>query len=215
MRYKDALRKLEKLAVFGMKPGLDRIRALLALLDDPHKNLKVILVGGTNGKGSVCAYLSSILAKADYKVGFYTSPHLIDYTERIKINNKDITRGEFSRLFETVYKASRKMKDRPTVFEILTAMAILRFKQKRVDLAVVEVGLGGTYDATNILDPILSVITNVELDHTDVLGKSLAKIAKDKAGIVRPNSYLVTGDDKSAVLKILKQACQKKKARLI
>lgn len=215
MRYKDALRTLEKLTVFGMKPGLDRIRALLAQINNPSVKLKVILVGGTNGKGSVCAYLSSILARADYKVGLYTSPHLIDYTERIKINNTDITRREFLRLFKVVYAAAQAVNDRPTVFEILTAMAILHFAQKKVDLAVVEVGLGGTYDATNILEPFLSVITNVELDHTDVLGKTLAKIAKDKAGIIRPGAYLVTGDDKSTVLKVLKQVCKKKRTKLI
>ncbi|MBU0687434.1 MAG: bifunctional folylpolyglutamate synthase/dihydrofolate synthase [Candidatus Margulisbacteria bacterium] len=215
MRYQLVLTTLKKLSVFGMKPGLHRIRALLEGLGNPQQNLKVVLIGGTNGKGSVCAYLSSILSEAGYKVGMYTSPHLIDYPERIKINGQDIPRRQFSRLFQRVYSVAKKIKDRPTVFEILTAMAILYFKQKGVDLALMEVGLGGTYDATNILDPLFSVITNVELDHTEVLGKTLAKIARDKAGIVRSNSVLVTGADKGAVLKVLKEVCRQHKTKLI
>lgn len=200
-----------------MKPGLDRIKRLLDGLGNPQKNLKVILVGGTNGKGSVCAYLSSILTQAGYKTGLYTSPHLVDYNERIKLNNRDISPRDFARLFARVQNVIRvaAVPDPPTVFEILTAMAILYFAEKKVDLAVCEVGLGGTFDATNILDPLFSVITNVDLEHTEVLGKTLNKIAKDKAGIVRPGAWLVTGDDKAVVIKTFRKICEQKQAHLV
>jgi len=205
MNYKGAVRSIEAREKFGINLGLSRIKALLSLLSDPQDCFKSVLIAGTNGKGSTAAMLSAVLTDAGYRTGLYTSPHLLSYTERIRLNEKDISPSEFASAVSAVEKVLKKHKKTikdPTVFEILTAAAFLVFAEKKVDIAILEVGLGGRLDATNTVNPLVSVITNVGLDHTDVLGKSIAKIAKEKAGIIKKGIPVVTAAE-GAALKVI------------
>jgi len=199
-----------------MHLGLDRIRRLLSVLGDPHKKYMTIHVAGTNGKGSVCAILSSILNEAGYRVGLYTSPHLIDYTERIRICEKDIKADEFARSMGAVKEAAERSNIKGlTVFELLTAAAFLIFAARKVDIAVIETGLGGRLDATNVIKPLVSIITNIDLEHTQILGKIIRKIAKEKAGIIKSGTPVVTQERKEEALSVIRRECKKKRASLI
>lgn len=178
---------LSELEVFGIRLGLDRVEALLSSLSAPQRSLRVVLVAGTNGKGSTSALLASILGAAGLKVGLYTSPHLESVEERLRIGGRSISRDELGTLLETVVESGRRLAgEPPTYFEALTAAALLWFQQRSVDVAVLEVGLGGRLDATNVTTPVLSLITSIGLDHQKVLGNTLAEIAVEKAGILRP-----------------------------
>jgi len=197
---------------FGeMKPGLERIRYLLNELGNPQKKLKYVHIGGTAGKGSTAAMLSSVLSSEGYKVGTFTSPHLSDYTERIVVRGKKIPKDDVARLFDEIIPIAEKMKetinDTPTFFEFTTALALKYFYEREVDIAVVEVGLGGRLDATNVINPIVSVITNIALEHTDTLGDTKAKIAYEKAGIIKKQRSLVTACDPE-VYGIFKERCK-------
>jgi len=207
MNFTEANQYLEKVKQKGIQLGLDRVRALLSELDNPQKTFRSILVTGTNGKGSTGMYLSSILQEAGYKVGTYTSPPLYDHTERILINKQKISEQNFADLIEQVKPHAEKHE--ATFFETITAAAYLYFKDK-IDIAVLEVGMGGRFDATNVVSPEISVITNVELDHTQYLGTTIEQIAKEKAGIIHPESILVSSETKPEAMKILKQTCEQK-----
>jgi len=212
------VKHLQFLEKFGINLGLDRIKLLLEHLDNPHLKFKSIHVAGTNGKGSTCAMIASILKEAGYKVGLYTSPHLFQYNERIKINGKDISDKEFAEGLARIKRISRKEPGsfgRPTVFEALTALAFWYFAKKKVDYAVVEVGLGGRLDATNVITPLASVITNIDLEHTAILGRTPAKIAAEKAAIIKPDVPVITAEDKSEALKVIKYQAEKKGSLLI
>jgi dihydrofolate synthase/folylpolyglutamate synthase len=214
MNYRGAVGYLESFQKMGMRLGLERIRTLLSLLGDPQNDLRSIHIAGTNGKGSVASMLSSILHQAGYKVGLYTSPHLVDYTERIRINEKDVTKEKFAGAIEKVRKAIDKLPGLDlTEFEVLTAASFLFLSRDKVDIAVIEVGLGGRLDATNVIAPILSIITNIDLDHTDVLGASLNKIAREKGGIIKPGVPLVTGETKA--WRLLKDICKRTGSKFI
>ncbi|MEC4806475.1 MAG: folylpolyglutamate synthase/dihydrofolate synthase family protein [Jaaginema sp. PMC 1079.18] len=179
---------------FGVHLGLDRIKRLLSDLDNPQNQYPIVHVAGTNGKGSVCAYLSSVLTAAGYKVGRYTSPHLINWTERICLNEQAISSEVLASVLETVTKAIAPDLETPTLFEVLTAAAWLYFAQEKVDIAVIEVGLGGRLDATNVCDrPLVTVITSLSLEHWQSLGLTLAAIAGEKAGILKPACPAVIG----------------------
>ncbi|MBW4685759.1 MAG: bifunctional folylpolyglutamate synthase/dihydrofolate synthase [Komarekiella atlantica HA4396-MV6] len=179
---------------FGVHLGLDRIVKLLAKLGNPHLKVPVIHVAGTNGKGSVCAYLSSILTEAGYRTGRYTSPHLVDWTERICLNEQPIPSEELSQLLEKVQAAIRAGDEPATQFEVITTAAWLYFAQQQVDIAVVEVGLGGRLDATNVcLQPLVTVITSISREHWQQLGSTVAEIAREKAGILKPRCPVVIG----------------------
>lgn len=179
---------------FGVDLGLDRIQQLLANLGNPHHQVPVIHVGGTNGKGSVCAYLSAILTEAGYRVGRYTSPHLVDWYERICLNEQPITPEDLQQLLVQVQNAIQPDQPSPTQFEVITAAAWLYFAQQQVDVAVVEVGLGGRLDATNVCDrPLVSIITSISWEHWQRLGPTLADIAFEKAGILKPGCPAVVG----------------------
>ena len=197
MTYKEAINYLESLAGFGIRPGLQRITKLLEILDNPQNKYKTIHVTGTNGKGSVCAMLSEILKTANIKTGLFTSPHLVSYCERIKINGEDITEKDFATLVQSIKEAINKMitdgDEHPTLFETLTAMAFKYFADQKVEYAVIEVGLGGLLDSTNVIIPEVSVITNVANDHAEKCGGNLLGIAKYKAGIIKKNIPVVTG----------------------
>ncbi|HHV71603.1 MAG TPA: bifunctional folylpolyglutamate synthase/dihydrofolate synthase [Clostridia bacterium] len=191
-----ALAKLEKIASPGSVLGLQRMEVLLNILNNPQDGLKVIHVAGTNGKGSTCATISSILHCAGYNVGMYTSPHLIEFNERIKINNQNISDGELEhfsqQLLEKLKDWSKYSKEEfPTQFELYTALALNYFASRNLDFVVLEVGLGGRLDATNLVNSLISVITPVSYDHQDRLGKSLAEIAREKAGIIKNKGTVV------------------------
>jgi dihydrofolate synthase/folylpolyglutamate synthase len=180
---------------FGINLGLQRIQQLLQLLDNPQAKVPIIHVAGTNGKGSVCAYLSTVLTEAGYRVGRYISPHLIDWNERVCINQIPITSEELGEYLSRVIFVTKKMDNTPTQFEVITAAAWLYFAEKNVDLAVMEVGLGGRLDATNVCDqPLLSIITSISRDHWQVLGSTLGEIAGEKAGILKKNCPAIIGD---------------------
>lgn len=189
MKYSDAITNLTSKGRFYIDLGLDRIREALAKLDNPQDDLKYIHVAGTNGKGSVCAMLESILREAGYKTGLYTSPHIFEYTERIKVNGVDISQEDFARLFEKAEKTEIHL----TEFEILTIIAFLYFKEQGVEIVVLETGMGGRLDATNVIkENLCSIITQIDLDHTDRLGKTKDEIAYEKAGIIKKSCPVVT-----------------------
>ncbi|MEP6516968.1 bifunctional folylpolyglutamate synthase/dihydrofolate synthase [Microcoleus vaginatus] len=180
---------------FGVHLGLERIHQLLQKLDNPHQQLPIIHIAGTNGKGSVCAYLSSVLTEAGYRVGRYTSPHLIDWTERICINQKPISPTELQQCLERVVAATENNTETPTQFEIITAAAWLYFAEQKTDIAVIETGLGGRLDATNVCEtPLASVITSISLEHWQILGPTVADIAGEKAGILKAKCPAVIGE---------------------
>jgi dihydrofolate synthase/folylpolyglutamate synthase len=179
---------------FGVHLGLERIFQLLANLDNPHDQVPIIHVAGSNGKGSVCAYLSSILTEAGYRTGRYTSPHLVNWTERICLNEQQILAEELCQLLLKVQGAINPNDESPTQFEIITAAAWLYFAQQKVDVAVIEVGLGGRLDATNVCSqPLVSIITSISREHWQILGSTIADIAKEKAGILKPRCPAVIG----------------------
>jgi len=210
MNYKKALGWLDGFQRFGIKLGLERIEHICEKLGYPQKNYKIIHVGGTNGKGSVCKFLESILRHSGYNVGIYLSPHLQRFSERIVVNNKEISESEIVSLVENIKPIVEEMKENPpTYFEIVTAMAFQYFKEKNVEFAVVEVGLGGRYDATNIVDPIATIITNVTLEHQNILGKKVEEIAFQKAGIIKNNVPLTTAASGKALNVIKKVALEK------
>ncbi|MEH2416587.1 bifunctional folylpolyglutamate synthase/dihydrofolate synthase [Nostoc sp.] len=185
---------IQPLQRFGVHLGLDRIVNLLANLGNPHHQVPIIHVAGTNGKGSVCAYLSSVLTEAGYRTGRYTSPHLVDWTERICLNEQPISSEELSQLFQQVQAAIRPEDESATQFEVITAAAWLYFAQQQVDVAVVEVGLGGRLDATNVcLEPLVTIITSISREHWQQLGPTVADIAREKAGILKPGCPVVVG----------------------
>jgi dihydrofolate synthase/folylpolyglutamate synthase len=185
---------LQPLQHFGVNLGLSRIFKLLANLGNPHERISVIHVAGTNGKGSVCAYLSSVLTAAGYRTGRYISPHLVDWTERICINEQPISSEELNQLLQKVQAAVSPDDEYPTQFEIITAAAWLYFAQQQVDVAVVEVGLGGRLDATNVCSqPLVTIITSISREHWQQLGPTVAHIAREKAGIFKPGCPAVVG----------------------
>lgn len=195
------------------KPGLDNIKKLCNFFGNPQENLKMIHIGGTNGKGSTSNMLASVLQEQGYKVGLYNSPHLIDFTERIKVNGKNADK-EF--VFQFIQKLKNLPKDiLPSFFEYTTIMAFEYFRQQKVDFAIIEVGLGGRLDSTNIISPIVSAITNVALDHQDILGESLEQIATEKSGIIKQNTPIISGDDNDLVKKIIKTKADELQADFI
>lgn len=220
MNFEQTLSYIENSMRFGCRPGLERTSRLLELLGNPHKKTKLIHIAGTNGKGSTTAIISNILKHAGYRVGTYTSPHLYKMTERMVINGEQISEEHFVKYANMVIDKMKYMEENnmevPTQFEMLTAMAFLYFEEMKVDAAVIEVGLGGMYDATNVIDSILSVITSISYDHTDILGNTIEKIATEKAGIIKDNTTVVLYPQlyKEAE-KIVEAKCIEKNAKLV
>jgi dihydrofolate synthase/folylpolyglutamate synthase len=215
VKYSEAKKYLASLEKFGINLGLERITGLLAKLGSPHLKFKSLHVAGTNGKGSTCAMMASILKEAEYKVGLYTSPHLLSFNERIKINGRDISKNDFAEGISLIKIATRRLADTPTVFEVLTALAFWHFAKAKVDYAVIEVGMGGRLDATNVISPLVSVITNIDLEHTAVLGNTLAKIAAEKSAIIKPGVPVVTAETKPEALKVMKYHADKNQSLLV
>ncbi len=185
------------------KPGLKNITKLCAFFGNPQEHLKTIHIGGTNGKGSTSNMLASVLQEQGYKVGLYNSPHLIDFTERIKINGENCDKEFVFNFIQKLRNLPEEIK--PSFFEFTTIMAFEYFHQKKVDFAIIEVGLGGRLDSTNIIKPLVSAITNVDLDHQNILGETLEEIATEKAGIVKQNIPIVSGDERDVVKNIIQQ----------
>ncbi|MFY9269511.1 MAG: folylpolyglutamate synthase/dihydrofolate synthase family protein [Candidatus Manganitrophaceae bacterium] len=218
MPYADALDYLYRLQWHGIQPGLERTALLLSLLDHPERKFRSVHIGGTNGKGSTAAMVASILRRGGYRVGLYTSPHLIDFSERISLSGKPIPEADLVRL--TDFLRTRIAADAPeleghlTFFEFTTAIAFLYFAEQKVDLAVVEVGLGGRFDATNLLAPLVSAITQIGLDHERYLGHTISEIAFEKAGIIKEETPVVTGATQPEVLALFEGVASSRRAPL-
>ena len=211
--YKEAVNFLYNLQKFGIKFGLSSTSNILEKLGNPHIGRRYIHVGGTNGKGSVSAFIAEILYKAGFKVGLYTSPHLVSFTERFRINGEKISYNDVIYFLNTILGVIN-INDLPTYFEAATAMALLYFADKNTDIDIIEVGMGGTLDATNIISPMISIITNVGMDHTEYLGNTIEKIAADKAGIIKPNTPVITGAYNKKALAVLEKTASKLSAPL-
>lgn len=206
--YARAAAMLDAISWRGIKPGLERTRALLHVLGDPHEGLTGVLVAGTNGKGSVCAVIDSVARAAGLRTVLLTKPHLISYTERIVIDGRPLTEDEFGDLMDRVGRAAATLPDdlQPTGFEMLTAAGILRAAIAAPDVLVCEVGLGGRLDSTNVLDLGVAVVTNVALDHRELLGDTVTAIAREKAAIIKPGSAAVTAAHEPALAVVRRRA---------
>lgn len=211
MNMKEMLAFLQSVSWLGSCPGLDRIRSLMSLLGDPQKKLKYIHVAGTNGKGSTSAMLASILAEAGFKTGLYISPHLSRYNERMTINGTEISDETLCAMASRVKDQADQMADKPTEFELVTAMALLYFKEQNCDIVVLEVGMGGRLDATNVIPaPEVAVITNLGLEHSEVLGDTIQKIAAEKGGIIKEGCTVVSYDSAPESVEVLRGICKEK-----
>lgn len=219
MNYEEAIRYIKETAKFGSKYGLERTEKLLEFLGNPHKKIKTIHVAGTNGKGSTTAMLTSILMDSGYAVGTYISPYIEEFEERIQINRKNITKDDLCYIVSKVKEAVEKVCEcgygNPTEFEIITCCGFLYFYNKNVDFVVVEVGLGGRLDSTNVINPILSIIGSISYDHTQILGDTIEKIAYEKAGIIKENTPIVLFPQKKEVELVVESVAKDKNAPLI
>ncbi|PKN85802.1 MAG: bifunctional folylpolyglutamate synthase/dihydrofolate synthase [Chloroflexi bacterium HGW-Chloroflexi-8] len=193
---------------------LDRMRKMMTILGNPQNKYKVIHVAGTKGKGSTSAFIANVLQEAGYNVGFYTSPHLNDYCERIQVNQIKLSHPDFVDLIDEI-RPFVELVEGITTFELTTAIAFLYFFKQKIDYAVVEVGLGGRLDATNIVDPVVSVITSLSLDHINVLGDTLAKIAYEKAGIIKPGKPVVISPQKEEAKRVLFRIAEERESELV
>lgn len=213
MNFDESIKFLRDLTTFGFNFGLGRIEELLNRLDSPHLKLKVIHVGGTNGKGSTATMIASILQAAGFKVGIFTSPHLHSYCERYKINGAEISQERIAELLTRMRPLLVNMVgggfEHPTEFEVSTALGFLYFWEEEVDFLVLEVGLGGAIDSTNVVMPLVSVITNVAMDHMDYLGNTTTEIATIKSGIIKSGVPAVTAAEDPAALAVIREAAQK------
>lgn len=211
MNYNEALKYIHSVSWTFCKPGLERIKELCGKLDNPQKALKFIHVAGTNGKGSFCSMLSSVLKEAGYRVGTFTSPYVKVFNERIAINGEIISNDDLASITTKIQPVADNMEDKPTEFELITAIGFEYFRQNKCDYVVLECGLGGRLDSTNIIEnTILSVITGIAFDHTSILGDTIPKIAKEKAGIIKANTpVLWCGSDDDAKAVIYEEAEEK------
>jgi len=213
LTYAEAVEYLYSLQKYGIKFGLSKTSNLLKAFGNPHRGRKYVHVGGTNGKGSVAAMVESILMKSGLKVGFYSSPHLVRFTERFRLAGREISPEAVANLVCEVREAADP-EEPPTFFEFTTAMALIYFARERADLSIMEVGMGGRLDATNVIRPEVSVITNISLDHQAFLGRRLLQIAWEKAGIIKRGVDVVTAAAQPAVVRLIEEVCEAKGAKL-
>ncbi|MBS5938381.1 folylpolyglutamate synthase/dihydrofolate synthase family protein [Clostridium sp.] len=215
----DTLKYLESLRVLGSNYGLERTERLLELIGNPHKKIKLIHIAGTNGKGSTSAILGRILIEHGYKVGYFNSPHLEDIEETIRINEENIKEEDFISLINEIKPYVEKVVEEgfnhPTEFEVLTCIMFIYLYRNNVDFGVIEVGLGGRLDSTNVLTPILSIITSISLDHTNILGNTIEEITNEKAGIIKGNIPIITCNQKEEALKVIVNKAINTKSELI
>ena len=218
MNFEESVKYLYSLGneVETLKLGLDNIRRLVGALGDPQKNYLKVQVAGTNGKGSVCAFLDSICREAGIEVGVFTSPHLVSVTERVRINGVDISDEEFARIATVVRDTAEKLvlkgdrETAPTYFEQVTAIALVAFAEAKVELAILETGLGGRYDATTAANAEIAAITRIDLDHQEYLGDTIEEIATEKAAIIRSDSVVVIGEQRPEIFAIFENVCWEK-----
>ena len=217
MTYSEAVQFLYNLRLFGAKFGLENTFKLAARAGNPQNQLRFIHVAGTNGKGSTCAMLESIYRAAGLRVGLFTSPHLVSFRERIQVNRELISKNEVIRLVEALQPMLKEFHNdhHPTFFEVVTVMELKFFAEQKCDLVIWETGLGGRLDATNIVTPLASVITNIAFDHQQWLGDTLAKIAAEKAGIIKPSVPVITAADEPEALTMIEKTAREKNAPLI
>ena len=215
LNYTKSKELLTSQGKFYINLGLDRMRALLNLIGNPQDKIKVIHIAGTNGKGSVSAIFAEILKSAGYKTGLYTSPHLVEYTERIKINNSDISQEDFAFYTSEICTLAEKNNIDLTEFEILTAVCFKYFYDKKIDYAIMETGLGGRFDAVNVIKKNeLSIITSISLDHTDRLGATIKEISFEKAGIIKDNSVVIINENNLG-FEVIKKITEEKHSKLV
>lgn len=208
MEYQEIIHTIENKRRFGSLPGVVVSRKLLAAVGDPQNDLAFIHIAGTNGKGSTAAFLREILKEAGIRAGMFTSPHLIDFTERIQVDGRQIPGEDAARLGEMLLNLDLDV--HPTMFDYCLAMALLYFREQGCRLVILETGLGGRLDSTNVISaPLVSVITKIGYDHTEVLGDTLDKIAAEKAGILKPNTFMVSESQQQPAEKVLKDCCSK------
>ena len=219
MTYENALEIIHSLNKFGMKPGLDRIKKLLSLMGNPQDKLRFVHVAGTNGKGSSCAMISSVLVQAGYKTGLFISPFITDFRERIQINGEMISKECLANAVEKTYPLLQKLEKEDciiTEFEYVMALEFYIHFKENCDVVVLETGLGGLYDCTNvILPPLCSVITTIGLDHTAVLGNTIEEIALQKCGIIKKNSPVITSNQDAKAIEIIKKTAEENNSKLI
>lgn len=211
MKYEEAMKYITEVGNFGSNYGLERTYKLLEHLGNPERDLKLIHIAGTNGKGSITSMITEILMGEGYKVGMYTSPFIEEFEERIQINRNNIPKESLAILMDEIKVAVDKVIEagynHPTEFEIITVLMLLYFKKENIDFGVIEVGLGGTLDSTNVIKPIIQVITSISFDHTNLLGNTLEKIAREKAGIIKKEIPTVIYPQQEEVLKVIKNKC--------
>ncbi len=209
MNITEALDYIHSVTWMGSRPGLSRTKELLEKMGNPQNGLRFVHVAGTNGKGSTCALCAAALKEAGYTVGLYTSPYIERFNERMKVNGVDISDAELAEITEFVKPFAESMKDHPTEFELVTAVGFEFFKRKKCDLVVLEVGLGGELDSTNVIeDPLVSVITEIALDHTRVLGDTVDEIASAKAGIIKKSCPVVSSDNDAKAAAVISARCK-------
>lgn len=206
---------LDSLQGSGIRPGLTRMRTLLRALGQPHRSCPAVIVAGTNGKGSTSAMLASILEASGYRTGFYTSPHLVELRERWMIGGAMIEPALLDACIEELQRASERVNITPTYFEALTLIAFIAFARARCDVAVLEVGMGGRLDATNVVKPLAALITPIGIDHTEFLGNTIRKIAAEKAGVIHRGTIALTSNDDPVILDVLRRRAAKFGNRLI
>ena len=215
MTLREAIEYIENYTWSTTRLGLDRTRELLRLLGDPQKKLKFIHVAGSNGKGSTCAMLDSVMRCAGYRTGLYTSPYILDFCERMRVDGQNIPGEELARITEKVRPLADAMEDHPSQFEFVTAIAMEYFLSSGCDIVVLEVGMGGALDSTNVIDcPEAAVITNIGLEHTEYLGDTLALIAEAKGGIIKPGCAAVCYDNVPEVMNTLRRICEERDAEM-
>lgn len=215
MNYKETLEYIHSTSSVFCKPGLERISSLLDSLGHPECDMKYIHIGGTNGKGSTSSMLAEILEAEGYKVGLYTSPYVRHFNERMRISGVEISDEELIEITELVRPLADKMSDKPTEFELITAIAFEYFHREKCDVVVLEVGMGGRLDSTNVIgSPLLSIITGISLDHVAFLGDTVEKIAFEKAGIIKENSPVLFGGEDFSALSVIKRVAEEKKSPL-
>ncbi|MDR3178709.1 MAG: bifunctional folylpolyglutamate synthase/dihydrofolate synthase [Oscillospiraceae bacterium] len=211
MKYEKVLKEIKSLKKFGIKLGLDRIKNLLKILDNPHKSMKYLHVAGTNGKGSVCTMMSFVLREAGYKTGLFISPFIKDFREMITINGKKIFKKDIVRIYKMFNFALKENKDCATEFEVISTIAFKWFKENNCDIVILETGIGGKFDSTNVIDSaLISVITAISYDHTKILGNTLEKITREKCGIIKENGKTVIyPDEDPCVFFTINEECRK------
>lgn len=219
MNYTEAIEYIQNTSKYGNNTGTKRVEKILDILGNPHKDLKCIHIAGTNGKGSITSMITSILIESGYRVGMYTSPYIEDFEERIQINRENISKDDLAYyttiVSETIEKVVSMGWGYPTEFETITCIMFLYYSKKQIDYAVIEVGLGGKSDSTNVIKPLVSIITSISYDHVSILGNTIEEIASEKAGIIKENVPVILYPQQQGAYKVIEKTCKEKGSKLI